>query len=73
MAYVSLALFLVSVSALTLASLRGRRAVRSCCAPADPADDRRMRAAFENDDYWRRRRTSTSERAAAGGTSPVPA
>lgn len=50
MAYVSLALFLVAVSALTVASLRGRRTVHSCCAPADPADDLRMRAAFEGDD-----------------------
>lgn len=49
MAYVILALFLVAVSALTIASLRGRRVVHSCCAPADAADDLRMRAAFEND------------------------
>ena len=50
MAFVSLALFLIVVSVLTVATLRGRAAVHSCCAPADPADDLRMRAAFEGDD-----------------------
>lgn len=50
MVYVILVLFLVVVSTLTIASLRGPRAVHSCCAPADPADDLRMRAAFEGDD-----------------------
>lgn len=49
LAYVSLALFLIVVSGLTIATLRGRGAVQSCCAPADPADDLRMRAAFEGD------------------------
>ncbi len=50
MPYVILVLLLVAVSALTLVSMRRGRAVRSCCAPADAADDLRMRAAFEVDD-----------------------
>lgn len=50
MVLLSLALFLILVSALTIASVRGRRAAHSCCAPADPAEDLRMRAAFEDDE-----------------------
>lgn len=50
MAYVILVLFLVAVTALTIASLRGRRVARSCCAPANPADDLRMRGVFKDDD-----------------------
>ena len=49
MAYVMLGLFLVVVSVLTIASMRRGGNVHSCCAPADPADDLRMRAAFEGD------------------------
>ncbi len=50
MAYVILVLFLVVVSALTIASLRGCRVPHSCCAPANPADDLRMRGVFKDDD-----------------------
>lgn len=50
MAYVSLALFLVVVLTLTVVTMRTRGAVHSCCAPADPAVDLRMRAAFEDDE-----------------------
>lgn len=50
MAYLGLALFLIVVSTLTLVTMRGRGAVQSCCAPVDPADDLRMRAAFEADE-----------------------
>lgn len=50
MAYVILVLFLVAVSALTIASLRGARVAHSCCAPANPADDLRMRGVFTDDD-----------------------
>lgn len=49
MAYLGLALFLIVVSTLTVMSMRRRVVAQSCCAPADPADDLRMRAAFEDD------------------------
>lgn len=49
MAYVSMAMFLIVVSTLTVVTMRRRGAVQSCCAPVDPADDVRMRAAFEDD------------------------
>lgn len=49
MAYLVFAAFLFVVLGLTFAS-RGRgRPTQSCCAPADPADDLRMRAAFDDD------------------------
>jgi hypothetical protein len=41
--------FLVVVLALTLLSRRRGHPAGSCCAPADPADDLRMRPAFEPD------------------------
>lgn len=50
MAYVMLGLFLVVVSVLTIASMRRGGNVHSCCAPADPADDLRMRPAFQTED-----------------------
>ena len=49
MAFVALGVFLVAVLALTVASRRRGAPVQSCCAPADPAHDLRMRAAFECD------------------------
>lgn len=49
MAYVTLALLvLVVLGAVRLSSGRGRRA-SGCCAPPDPRDDMRMRAALEED------------------------
>ena len=44
MVYVVLALFLVAVAALALAAVRKGSPPRGCCAPADPAEDLRMRA-----------------------------
>jgi hypothetical protein len=44
-----LVLFVAVVLALTVVSRRGSARVQSCCAPADPADDLRMRPAFESD------------------------
>ncbi|GEP39875.1 hypothetical protein NPS01_35380 [Nocardioides psychrotolerans] len=44
-----LGVFLLIVLALTLASRRHGPARQSCCAPSDPADDLRMRPAFESD------------------------
>ena len=49
MAYAGLAFFLLVVITLTVASMKQRRPVHSCCAPADPAHDLRMRAAFDDD------------------------
>ena len=49
MAYLALGAFVVLVVALTwLSSRRGQRST-GCCAPADPADDLRMRTAFAED------------------------
>jgi hypothetical protein len=48
-ALVVLGVFLVAVVALTVASRRRGNPVQSCCAPADPAHDLRMRGALESD------------------------
>ncbi len=47
--FVALGAFLLVVLALTAWSRRNGRASRSCCAPADPAHDLRMRPAFEDE------------------------
>ena len=43
-----LGLLVVVVGVLSWASARSTRRARGCCAPADPRDDLRMRAAFED-------------------------
>ncbi len=48
MAYLMLAVFLLVVITLTVASMKKGRPLQSCCAPADPANDLRMRAAFDD-------------------------
>lgn len=48
MAYLAFAVFVLLVAVLTRTCLKGDRIRMSCCAPADPADDLRMRAAFED-------------------------
>jgi len=55
MAYLTLAVFLLVVITLTVASMKKRRPIQSCCAPADPANDLRMRAAFDDDGHTRSR------------------
>ena len=49
MAYLALGAFIVLVVGLTWLSSRRRQRSTGCCAPADPRDDLRMRAAFEED------------------------
>ncbi len=44
MEFLVVAAFVAIVVALTVASRRSRSTPRGCCAPADPADDLRMRA-----------------------------
>lgn len=46
---VIVALVALPVLALAVAALTGRVRVQPCCAP-DPADDLRMRGAFEDDE-----------------------
>lgn len=41
--------FVLVVLGLTLLSRRHGAVRQSCCAPTDPADDLRMRPAFESD------------------------
>jgi hypothetical protein len=53
MAYVAVGLFVLVVSGLAWLSHRSGTRARGCCAPADPADDLRMRSATPED-----RRTS---------------
>jgi hypothetical protein len=50
MVYVMLAVFVLVVAALALASSRTGSASRGCCAPADPAEDLRMRNALTDQD-----------------------
>lgn len=49
MTYLLLGAFLVLVGVLSWISYRRRTRVSSCCAPADPRDDLRMRSAFVDD------------------------
>ncbi len=51
MAFLALGAFvLLVVGAAWLSSRRQQRSIgNGCCAPADPRDDLRMRAAFEDD------------------------
>jgi hypothetical protein len=49
MAFVLLGLLILVVAGLSWASARGGQRVRSCCAPADPRDDLRMRSVFVDD------------------------
>ena len=48
MAYVALVVLVLAVALLARSSLRRERTRMACCAPADPADDLRMRAAFDD-------------------------
>jgi hypothetical protein len=48
-AYLLLAILLVVVAALAFVSSRTNTAARGCCAPADPADDLRMRSIADDD------------------------
>ena len=61
MAYIALAAFVILVvGAAWLSSRRQQGSIgNGCCAPADPRDDLRMRAAFEDhaDDEQPDRRT----------------
>ena len=49
MPYVLAAVAVVALVWLVVAAVRGRLAVRSCCAPSDPARDLRMRSAYGED------------------------
>ena len=49
MAYLALGAFIVLVVGLTWLSSRRRQRSTGCCTPADPKDDLRMRAAFDED------------------------
>ncbi len=49
MRYVVAALVILPLAALVWASVTRRVRLQSCCSPADPAKDLRMRAAFEDD------------------------
>ena len=49
MFYVALAAFIVLVVGLTWLSSRRQQRSTGCCAPAEPRDDLRMRAAFDED------------------------
>ena len=52
--YVVAVLVMLPVLALVSGALLGRVRLQSCCAPADPRCDLRMRAAFEEDPAFRR-------------------
>ena len=52
--YVIAVLVVLPVVALVAGSLLGRVTLQSCCAPADPRTDLRMRAAFDEDPAFRR-------------------
>ena len=54
MAYAALAALVVVVLVLTVVSVRSRRPAGSCCAPADPSQDLRMRDAFREEPALRR-------------------
>ncbi|WP_344305281.1 hypothetical protein [Nocardioides bigeumensis] len=54
MQYVIAVLVVLPVVALVAGSLLGRVTLQSCCAPADPRTDLRMRAAFDEDVAFRR-------------------
>lgn len=47
MAYMALGVFIILMVGLTWLSSRRRQRSTACCAPADPRDDLRMRAAFD--------------------------
>ena len=47
MTYLLAALVVLPVIVLVIAALTGRANVRSCCSISDPANDLRMRGAFE--------------------------
>ena len=47
MAYLAPGAFIVLIIGLTWLSSRRRQRSTGCCAPADPRDDLRMRAAFD--------------------------
>ena len=53
MAYLAFAAFVAVVALLAWYSHRRQEQLTSCCAPPDPRDDLRMRAAFddERDDH----------------------
>ena len=50
MTYLLAALVLLPVIVLVVAALTGRARVQSCCAPGDPMQDLRMRAAFHDEE-----------------------
>ncbi len=52
--YVIAVLVMLPVVALMAGALLGRVRLQSCCAPADPRTDLRMRAAFDEDPAFRR-------------------
>ena len=54
MTYVVAVLVVLPVLALVAGALLGRVTLQSCCAPADPRCDLRMRAAFDEDPAFRR-------------------
>ena len=49
MAYMALGVFIMLMVGLTWLSSMRRQRSTGCCAPADPRDDLRMRAAFDED------------------------
>jgi hypothetical protein len=48
MAYLGFAAFVAVVALLAWYSQRHQQRMTSCCAPPDPRDDLRMRAAFDD-------------------------
>ena len=49
MAYVAAGLVVAVLALLVVGAVTGRVRTRSCCAPADPSRDLRMRGAFEDE------------------------
>lgn len=49
MTFLALTGFVLLVAGLTRLASRQRRGVTGCCAPADPRDDLRMRAAYDDE------------------------
>ena len=59
LSYLIAAVVLAPVLALVVGALMGRVRVQSCCAPADPAKDLRMRDAFTEGNESPSRRTAS--------------
>jgi hypothetical protein len=66
MEFLAFGAFVVVVAGLTWVSTRRRQRITSCCAPADPRDDLRMRGAFGDE---RRGPSPPSESSRSGSTT----